>query len=92
MRYVHVAVGLDETVLLASGRRMKHIAAVCTVARDRSGINKLAAEKGKWDALKCRRSFFSGSPNLVWWDTRLRARNSTRMQHLQITRQLNGEQ
>ena len=50
MRYVRVAVELEETVLLVSGRRMKQIAAVCTVAGDRSGIVKLAAEKGKRDA------------------------------------------
>jgi hypothetical protein len=50
MRYVHVAVGLEETVLIVSGRRMKHIAAVCAVARDRSGINKKwRAKRGKSD-------------------------------------------
>ena len=44
---MRVAVGLEETVLIVSGRRMKHIAAVCAFARDRSVINNNSRQKGK---------------------------------------------
>jgi len=48
LRYVPVAAGQEQTVLLASERQMKRIATACKVARGKVGTNKQpAAEREK---------------------------------------------
>lgn len=43
MRYVLVAVGLEQTARLVSGRRIKRFEAACKVAADRFRTNKQLA-------------------------------------------------
>ena len=55
MRYVPVAAGQEQTVLLASERQMKRIATACKVARDKQAQINNSQPKEKRDAREAAR-------------------------------------